>query len=132
MAGSPGELPPHLVEGIRLFHAGRYLLAHETLEEYWIDAPAPERDFYQGLIQLSTGFHHLSRGQVVGAKLQFGKARRRLERYPAEYCCVDVAGVRAFLDAAGDRVDRGEVLTPPTLDAAAGAPGHVRSEPAGA
>lgn len=116
MAGSPSELPPHLVEGTRLFRAGRYLLAHETLEEYWIDAGAPERDFYQGLIQLSTGFHHLSRGQVVGAKLQFAKARRRLEGYPAEYCGVDVAGVRAFLETAGERMDRGEALTPPALE----------------
>lgn len=113
MTGSLGELPPHLVEGIRLFHAGAYLPAHETLEEYWIDAPAPERSFYQGLIQLATGFHHLRRGNAQGAALQFGKARKHLEGYPSPYLSVDVAGVRAFLDAVD--VSEGSSVVPPRL-----------------
>ena len=63
------ERSPYLVEGIRLFRAGEYFLAHETLEEHWAEAPASERPFLQGLIQLATGFHHLTRGGTVGARL---------------------------------------------------------------
>ena len=43
------ERSPYLVEGIRLFRAGEYFLAHETLEEHWAEAPASERPFLQGL-----------------------------------------------------------------------------------
>lgn len=119
MTDSLGELPPHLVEGIRLFSSGQYLLAHETLEEYWIDAPAGERAFYQGLIQLATGFHHLARANPTGARLQFKKALTRLSTYPDAHLGVDVAGIRAFLAAAPDRVARGEDVEPPQLLAAA-------------
>lgn len=119
MTDSLGELPPHLVEGIRLFSSGEYLLAHETLEEYWIDAPAPERAFYQGLIQLATGFHHLVRGNLAGARLQFGKALARLSGYPDAFLGVNVAGIRAFLAAAPERLARGESLVPPELRTAA-------------
>ncbi|HWD08763.1 MAG TPA: DUF309 domain-containing protein [Actinomycetota bacterium] len=119
MTDSLGELPPHLVEGIRLFASGQYFLAHETLEEYWVDAPAEERSFYQGLIQLATAFHHLVRGNLVGAQLQFGKALARLSAYPDAYQGVDVAGIRAFLQAVPERLARGEALTPPRLGTAA-------------
>lgn len=119
MAGSLGELPPHLVEGIRLFHSGEFFMAHETLEEYWVDAPERERSFYQGLIQLATGFHHLGRGNALGARLQFKKALTCLNGYPDKYPevpgGVDVAGVRAFLRSATDRLDRSERLIPPGL-----------------
>ncbi|GAC1364665.1 MAG: hypothetical protein NVSMB32_07420 [Actinomycetota bacterium] len=115
MADPCGELPPHLVEGIRLFGEGQYFLAHETLEEYWIDAGAAERPFYQGLIHLATGFHHLERGNATGARLQLSKAGRRLEGYPDSYEGVDVAGIRAFVADALGRIERQEPVTPPPL-----------------
>lgn len=38
--------------GIALYNSGRYLAAHEPLEDLWLDAPAGERDDrIQGLIQ---------------------------------------------------------------------------------
>jgi predicted metal-dependent hydrolase len=111
-----GERSPYLVEGIRLFGAGEYLPAHETLEEYWADAPASERPFLQGLIQLATGFHHLVRGGTVGARLQFTKALDRLSGYPDRYEGIDIAGIRLFLGDALLRLDSGEPITPPALE----------------
>lgn len=112
-----GELPPHLIEGIRLFLEGHYLPAHETLEEYWVGLPtaSPERDFYQGLIQLATGWHHWTRGNATGARLQFAKALRRLSGYPAVFFGVPVGAVRAFLAGAPGRMAAGEPLVPPDL-----------------
>ncbi|HEY4938779.1 MAG: hypothetical protein JWL57_3695 [Actinobacteria bacterium] len=110
------ERSPYLVEGIRLFRAGEYFLAHETLEEHWAEAPASERPFLQGLIQLATGFHHLARGGMVGARLQFTKARDRLSGYPDRYEGVDVAGIRSFLADALVRISAGEPITPPELE----------------
>ena len=110
-----GRRSPYLDEGIRLFKEGNYFLAHETLEEHWIEAEESERDFYQGLIHLAVGFHHHERGNQNGAKSQFKKALNRLRDYPAEHNGVDIVGVRAFLEGASDRVDRGEQLTPPQV-----------------
>jgi predicted metal-dependent hydrolase len=120
VTGSLGELPPHLVEGIRLFRSGQYFLAHETLEEYWAGAPEGERGFYQGLIQLATGFHHLERGNLAGARRQFAKALARVSGYPDCYLTVDVAGLRDFLEAVPGLLDAGAPVTPPELVAWAG------------
>ena len=110
------ERSPYLVEGIRLFREGQYFLAHETLEEHWVEADAGERSFLQGLIQLATGFHHLGRANPTGARLQFTKARSRLAGYPDRHDGVDVAGIRSFLDDALGRLERGEPISPPELE----------------
>lgn len=110
-----GARSPYLDEGIRLFEEGDFFLAHETLEEHWIEAPAEERDFYQGLIHLAVGFHHLGRGNQKGGRLQFTKALRRLETYPDSHEGIDLATLRDFLSGALDRIERGEEVSPPSL-----------------
>lgn len=111
-----GVRSPYLDEGIRLFNEGKYFLAHETLEEHWIEAESEERDFYQGLIHLAVAFHHLERDNSKGAALQFRKARGRLEGYPDEMLGVDLDGLRHFLDGAPARAERGEPIEPPSLE----------------
>lgn len=113
-----GGRSPYLDEGIGLFKRGEYFMAHETLEEHWIEADPEERDFYQGLIHLAVGFHHLKRGNLKGAAIQLRKARKRLERYPDELYGIDVAGLRDFLDRAPPRVENGEKVEPPEVDVA--------------
>lgn len=108
---------PYLDEGVRLFEAGDYFLAHETLEEHWVEADASERDFLQGLIQLSVGLLHANKGNRKGALLQFRKSASRLEGYPDVHQGIDLAAVRTFLASAPSRLEAGDPLTPPTLDA---------------
>ncbi|MGH2706553.1 MAG: DUF309 domain-containing protein [Actinomycetota bacterium] len=108
--------PAHLEEGIRLFRRGKFFLAHETLEEHWVEVEEAERDFYQSLIHLSVAFLHFGRGNRKGARLQLQKARARLEAYPDQHHGIDVAGLRAFLADAPDRVERGEEVGPPELE----------------
>lgn len=108
---------PYIDEGLRLFTAGDYFLAHETLEEHWVEADEPERDFLQGLIQLSVGLLHAGRGNARGALLQFRKSTARLERYPDVHEGIDLAAVRAFLAEAPAKLEAGEPLTPPVLEA---------------
>lgn len=105
----------YLDEGLRLFAEGRYFLAHETLEERWIEADPQERDFLQGLIHLAVGFHHLGRGNRKGAALQLGKARSRLSAYSGVRDGLDVGALRAFLGDAAERVAAGEDVEPPAL-----------------
>lgn len=105
----------YLDEGIRLFNAGEYYLAHETLEEHWVEAPAAERDFLQGLIHLAIGFHHMERENKKGATLQFQKSLKRLDAYPDEFIGVDVEGIRVFLRSAPGLLEQGAELQKPEL-----------------
>jgi uncharacterized protein len=109
------SLSPYIVEGARLFAAGDYFLAHETLEEHWVDAPEEDRDFLQGLIHLSVGFLHHGKGNQRGARLQFAKAAKRLEGYPEVHHGVDVGGIRAFLAGTAETLNKGRSLSPPAV-----------------
>lgn len=54
--------------GIALYNTGRYLAAHEPLEDLWLDAPAGERDDrVQGLIQACAAVYKSQNGNEAGA-----------------------------------------------------------------
>ncbi|MEX2586457.1 MAG: DUF309 domain-containing protein [Actinomycetota bacterium] len=109
------EVSPYLVEGARLLAEGDYFMAHETLEEHWIDAPESERDLLQALIHVAVGLLHHEKGNLKGAGLQFRKARRRIEGYPQTHETVDLEAVRDFLAGAENNLDGGVTLTPPPV-----------------
>ena len=52
---------------VELMRAERWFDAHEALEDEWREAPAPERDFLQGLVHVTVAWHHASRGNRPGA-----------------------------------------------------------------
>ncbi len=86
-----------LVDGIRLFNRGEYFEAHEVLEDVWRGAPATDKTFLQGLVQLAVAFHHYSTGNLVGACSVLGKAARNLEQEAASPHGIDEAALRAAL-----------------------------------
>ena len=49
-----------LDQGIREFNEGAFFEAHDTLEDTWMDVRGGNRLFFQGLIQLSIGYYHLT------------------------------------------------------------------------
>lgn len=61
---------------IRLFHDGAYHAAHDALEPRWTRARSHT---LHGLIQLAVGWHHLSRGNLHGARTLWTKALGHLE-----------------------------------------------------
>jgi len=108
----------YIDEAVRLYALKDYFMAHEVLEEHWAEAPTEDRDFLQGLIQLSVGLHHYQRGNLVGTLRQFRKSANRLSGYPDSYQGIYVASVRVFLDDALRRLEAGgigEKLQPPSL-----------------
>ena len=109
------DISPYLVEWARLLESGDFFLAHETLEEHWVDAPEGDRDLLQGLIHLAVGFLHHTKDNAKGAKLQFDKASKRIEGYPDSYLGVDVAKARKFLRSVPGKLEAGEPLQPPQL-----------------
>ena len=88
-----------LARGVAQFNLGLYFECHETLEEMWSGLRGPARDFFQGLIQVSVGFHHLGRGNRVGALKTFTRALGRFEPYPPRYLGFDLEAERVRLQA---------------------------------
>jgi hypothetical protein len=68
-----------VAEAARCFNAALFFEAHELLEHRWIAEPrGPRRQFLQGLIQVSVGFHHARRGSFDGAVNQLEKGLAKL------------------------------------------------------
>jgi uncharacterized protein len=84
--------------GLDLFNRGEFFDAHEVLEDVWRAAPAAEKKFLQGLIQVAVGLHHHSRGNVVGARSLLARAHRNLSAYPARHGGIDLAELRAQVE----------------------------------
>ena len=106
---------PYVVEWARCLESGDYFLAHETLEEHWVDAPKEDRNLLQGLIHIAVGLLHHTRGNAKGAALQFDKAAKRIDGYPDVHLGVDVGRARQFLAEVPGKLEAGEPLTPPQL-----------------
>jgi predicted metal-dependent hydrolase len=69
-------------EGIELFNRAAFFDAHEALEDVWRAAPAPEKKFLQGLIQVAVALHHYGNGNLAGARSVLRRAVRNLSLYP--------------------------------------------------
>jgi predicted metal-dependent hydrolase len=83
--------------GVAEFNAGLYFECHDTLEDLWAGIRGPSRDFFQGLIQVSVAFYHLTSDNLAGATSMFGRALKRFERYPDRYFGFDLGAHRAEL-----------------------------------
>lgn len=80
---SEEPLPPReTIERAReLLVEGRPFSAHEVFEARWKDAPATERDLWQGLAQVCVGSTHRERGNLAGARTLWQRALGRLTAY---------------------------------------------------
>ncbi|MCO5216781.1 MAG: DUF309 domain-containing protein [Thermomicrobiales bacterium] len=63
----PTELPPGVLEGIRLFNQRRFYEQHEVIEQEWHAEHTTVRVLYQGILQIGVGFHHALNGNFRGA-----------------------------------------------------------------
>ena len=104
---------PRYQHGIALFNRADFFAAHEVLEEVWRAAPAAERRFLQGLIQVAVALHHYSTGNLAGCRSVLGRACRNLAAYPKEHGGLDVTALLATL--ARWRLALDENRTPPAL-----------------
>jgi predicted metal-dependent hydrolase len=79
-----------LSHGIALFNQGKFFDAHEVLEDVWRAAPASQKKFFQGLVQVAVAFHHHSTGNLVGMKSVMARAAGNLSEGKDSF-----AGIRA-------------------------------------
>ena len=99
-SGRCGDAPPAgLLAGIDLFNRREFFECHEVLEDLWRAEPAPVRLLYQGILQIGVGFHHLGRGNWVGAFRQLEKGISRVNRFLPS--CLGVDTERLVREAGG-------------------------------
>jgi predicted metal-dependent hydrolase len=75
----------------------------------WTGVRGPSRDFFQGLIQVSVAFYHLTGGNLPGAESMLRRALKRFERYPDRYFGFDLAAHRSELHVWLDRIASAQV-----------------------
>jgi len=76
--------------GIDHFNAGEFFQAHEVWEEIWLQAPAEEKPFLQGLIQIAAAFHHYTRGNLSGASSLLAAGIAKVHGFPGSHRGIDV------------------------------------------
>jgi predicted metal-dependent hydrolase len=105
------------LEGLTLFNAGHYFEAHEVLEDLWRITPGPEREFYQGLIQLAVILHHLGRKNFRGAANVLLTCRRHLLPFTPSCGGIDVGLLVAMLDRWDETIRQAQAGGPVQLGA---------------
>ena len=76
-------------EGIDLFNAANWYDAHEVWEDLWRETQGEARLFYQGLIQIAVGLHHIKNGNFRGGRRVLERGKAKLADYPPNYCGID-------------------------------------------
>jgi len=95
------QTPEALLQlGINLYNAGHYWNAHEAWEQVWLDSERELRGFYQGLIQVTAAFVHVTRNEFPGAIRLLDAGTAKLERYPATFLGVQLGPLLAGATAA--------------------------------
>ncbi len=101
MAQRPAEATPgpdilnHLAKAVQEFNSWRFYDCHETLEDVWREvggksSRAELADFYQGVIKVAAGFHHVLRDNHKGAVQLLADSLRLLAPYRPGTLGVDV------------------------------------------
>ncbi len=68
-------------KGLMEYEKGDYFEAHEAWEDLWSDYNLTDRNFIQGLIQLSVSFVHLRNGNMNGARSLLKKCSEKFQPY---------------------------------------------------
>ena len=88
------HLHPKALEGIEYFNQGEFYEAHEPLEEAWMKTPSPERDLYQGILQIGLAYFQISRGNFRGALKMFKRGHRNLDPLGDELLGINISQIR--------------------------------------
>jgi hypothetical protein len=93
-------------KAIEYFNNGYFFEAHDTFEELWMDDRDEAKRFYQGLVQLSTGFYHLVMKNLKGAESQLTKGVEKLSSYPPVYHGLKVSEIISDVEGCVGHIHR--------------------------
>ncbi len=88
-----------LAAGLACYRNEQFFAAHEHWEDVWRQLQDPEKNFLQGLIQVTVAMHHYRNENLVGARLLLQRALQRFDRCPDRFGGIDVATLRADVQA---------------------------------
>ena len=77
-------------QGIEYFNSEYFFEAHDAFEEIWMDIRGNDRRFFQGLVQVSTGFYHLRMRNLDGGVSQLAKGVEKLNAFLPTHHNVDL------------------------------------------
>ena len=98
------------LRGIGLFNQAHFFDAHEALEDVWRAAPAENKKFLQGLIQVAVAFHHYSTGNRVGMRSVLERAIRNLSQPSGSFGQIQLAPLLESLGRWREALDSGSPL----------------------
>ncbi|HEY7802248.1 MAG TPA: DUF309 domain-containing protein [Dehalococcoidia bacterium] len=104
---TPEQLVSRLDEfykAVREFNEGYYFESHETLEDLWMVTPWPEREFFQGIIQLAAAFVHFVRGEYPGIIKLLDAAAAKIGAAEGETFGVEAGALLAGIIRARDEL----------------------------
>lgn len=84
-------VPQGFWQGVDEFNHQEFYACHDTLEALWMEAPEPQKRFYQGVLQIAVGCYHLGHHNGRGAMILLGEGMKRLKDYLPSYEEIDVA-----------------------------------------
>jgi predicted metal-dependent hydrolase len=82
-----------LYAAIAQFNRRWYFESHETLEDLWMVTPLPERQLFQGIIQLAAAFVHFVRGEYPGVLKLLDASLEKLREFTPERFGIDTASL---------------------------------------
>jgi predicted metal-dependent hydrolase len=104
---TPPELAARLGEfykSVAEFNDGYFFESHETLEDLWMVTPLPDRQFFQGIIQLAAAFVDFARGVYPGIFKLLDSSTEKLREFAPSHLDVDVAALLAAMSSARDEL----------------------------
>lgn len=88
------HIDPRYAIGIQLFNREDFFEAHEVWEELWHNTYGVNKDFFQGLIQVTSAMHHLQIGNMRGARILYGSGIELLAPYGPRHLGLDLDHLR--------------------------------------
>jgi uncharacterized protein len=102
-----------ILQGIALFNYCDFFAAHNFFEDMWIVSDKSNKKFFQGLIQISVGCHHLISGNYKGSFNQFQKGTMKLKKYFPCHMKVDIRILLMELEPIVNELSKGSNLVDP-------------------
>ncbi|BAU64453.1 hypothetical protein STA3757_18250 [Stanieria sp. NIES-3757] len=80
-------------QAIEQFNQQQFYACHDTLEALWLEAVEPDKNFYQGILQIAVACYHLGNQNWRGAVILLGEGVKRLSNYQPIYEEIDVTSL---------------------------------------
>jgi hypothetical protein len=84
------SIPQEFWQAVEEFNQQDFYACHDTLESLWMEASEPDKNFYQGILQIAVSFYHLSNHNWKGAAILLGEGMSRLRIYQPTYFEINV------------------------------------------